>query len=370
VVLEDTRLTVQARFAYVLLLKYARLNPSTFVSQKTLAQELLVEDRQAREYLQELTDMGARRRDEAKWCKQERQHAKVEDRKPRRFKLEYLDELPEREPQPEHALVTVEVEKHPKGRRNTYWIEDLDDLYKEAGEGGSGVRAPDGSGVRAPQTNKQLTNTKAKRAAATHDTPTPRTPTPAATEGTHLSSSSIKKPASAVGAPLNLDALRRQLVARQIDGEPLNPAAIEHALERTAAVNANGPPVRSDGRAHNPLAFALRIATDEHKAICEQEERDRRRAEALEDEQRRRVEQRRGPECLHGAREHECGMCLGQRRRRNVEHVKAFRARLSGPAPIDPGEPAVPIEEPQHHVIEEHEHHVIEEHEHLEVAAR
>jgi hypothetical protein len=116
------------------------------------------------------------------------------------------------------------------------------------------------------------------------------------------------------------------------------------------------------------LAFALRIATDEHSAIIEQEERDRRRTEALDAEQDRRIEQRRGPECLHGAREHECDTCLGQRRRRNVEHMGSLRASLSSPEPIesgrepiDPGDQAEPIE-PAHLEIEEPAH--------LEAAAR
>jgi hypothetical protein len=303
VVLRDARLSMPARMCYFVLRSHGWQKPGTFVGQNRIAGELGCSVRQVRRYLDELI---------------------------------------------EAELVLVRR----RGRRqsNVYTFARLSRRYRDMGvRPPQGDRTPMSHSDRTPMSRDEyaVEKEKAKRAADTPDTPTPRTPTPAPTDETHLGSSSIGKPAPAVGAPLNLDALRRQLQAQHIDGQPFKPAAIERALERTAAVNANGPPARSDGRAHNPLAFALRIASDEHAAFAEQEECDRRRAEALDLEQERRIEQRRGPACLHGAREHECGTCLGQRRRRNVEHVKAFRARLSSPEPIDPGDQVEPIE-PQH----------------------
>ncbi len=319
VVLRDARLSMPARMAYFLLRSYAWQKQKTFVGQDTIAAELGCSVRQVRRYLDELVEAQL-----------------------------------------------VLVRRRGRKQTNVYTFARLSRRYRDTDvHPPKSDRTPMSHSDRTPMSHEEDSveeDTAKARRGTFMSNPAPQKPTPAATEGVQPEHASSRPPSTAVGAALDLDALRRQLVARQIDGEPLNPAAIEHALERTAAVNANGPPARADGRAHNPLAFALRIATDEHSAIIEQEERDRRRTEALDAEQRRRVEQRRGPPCLHGSREAECDTCREQRRRRNVEHVKAFRARLSSPAPIDPGDQAVPIEEPAHLEIGETAH--------LEAAAR
>ena len=303
VVLRDARLSMQARLCYFALRSHGWQQPTTFVGQDRIAGELGCSVRQVRRYLDELVE------------------AKL-----------------------------ILVSRRGRRRTNVYTFARLSRRYRDTDvHHPHSDRTPMSHSDRTPVSHEEDLEEKdtAKRAADTPDTPKPQKPTPAATEGAQSEPASSRPPSASVGAALDLNALRRQLEARQIDGQPFKPAAIERALERTAAVNANGPPARPDGRAHNPGAFALRIATDEHKAICEQEDRDRRRAEALDLEQDRRIEQRRGPPCLHGAREHECDTCRGQRRRRNVEHVKAFRARLSSPEPIDLDAQAEPIE-PEH----------------------
>lgn len=308
-VLRDARLSMQARLCYFALRSHAWQQPTTFVGQDRIAGELGCSVRQVRRYLDELVEAQL-----------------------------------------------VLVRRRGRKQTNVYAFARLGRRYRDTDvTPPQGDRTPMSHSDRTPMSYKEdsvAEDTAKARSGTLMSNPAPQKPTPVATEGVQPEHASSRPPAPAVGAALDLNALRRQLQAQHTeDGQPIHPAAIEHALSRTAAVNANGPPARSDGRAHNPLAFALRIASDEHAAFAEQEERDRRRTEALDAEQDRRIEQRRGPECLHGAREHECDTCRGQRRRRNVEHMGSLRASLSSPEPIesgrepiDPGDSAVPIE--------------------------
>ena len=298
VVLRDARLSMQARMCYFVLRSHGWQQP-TFVGQGRIAGELGCSVRQVRRYLDELVEV----------------------------KL-------------------VLVRRRGRKQTNVYAFARLSRRYRDTDvHPPKSDRTPMSHSDRTPMSHKEdsVEKDSAKRAADAHDTPKPRTPTPATTGRTPLSSSPIRKPAPAVGALLNLDALRRQLQAKEIDGQPIHPAAIEHALSRTAAENANGPPARPDGQVHNPFGFAFHIALAEHKAILEQEECDRRRAETQAAEQRRRLEERRGPECLHGSFEHECDTCREQRRRRNLEHAAAVRARLDR-SELLPEEPERPTE--------------------------